>query len=95
MAPAGSVVEEVVEIDMALTRGADHTREDFLGPRAAGRAIPATDLAIDDGGTDGVFCAPVGRVHIGGPQEGEPGRALAVEMGGEGAGPPAASVPSR
>ena len=75
--------EEVVEIDMALTRGADHTREDFLGPRAAGRAIPATDLAIDDGGTDGVFCAPVGRVHIGGPQEGEHGRALAVEMGGE------------
>ena len=30
---------------MALTRGADHTREDLLGPCAAGRPIPATDLA--------------------------------------------------
>ena len=47
--------EEVVEVDMALTRGADHTREDLLGPCAAGRPIPATDLAIDDGGADGVF----------------------------------------
>ena len=68
---------------MALTRGADHTREDLLGPRAAGRAIPATNLAIDDGGTDGVFGAPVGGVHVGGPQEGEHGRTLAVEVGGE------------
>ena len=68
---------------MALPRRADHTREDLLGPRAAGRAIPATDLAIDDGGADGVFGAPVGRVHVGGPQEGEHGRELAVEMGRE------------
>ena len=75
--------EEVVEVDVALTRGADHTREDLLGPRAAGRAIPATNLAIDDGGTDGVFGAPVGGVHVGGPQEGEHGRTLAVEVGGE------------
>ena len=43
----------------------------------------ATDLAIDDGGADGVFGAPVGRVHVGGPQEGEHGRDLAVEMGRE------------
>ena len=35
--------EEVVVVDMALTRGADHTREDLLGPCAAGRPIPATD----------------------------------------------------
>ena len=41
------------------------------------------DLAIDDGGADGVFSAPVGRVHVGGPQEGEHGRELAVEMGRE------------
>ena len=75
--------KEVVEVDMALPRRADHTREDLLGPRAAGRAIPATDLAIDDGGADGVFGAPVGRVHVGGPQEGEHGRELAVEMGRE------------
>ena len=75
--------EEVVEVDMALTRSADHTREDLLGPRAAGRAIPPTDLAIDDGGANGVFGAPVGRLHVGGPQEGEHGRELAVEMGGE------------
>ena len=68
---------------MALPRCADHTREDLLGPRAAGRAIPSTDLAIDDGGADGVFGAPVGRVHVGGPQEGEHGRELAVEMGRE------------
>ena len=47
--------KEVVEVDMALPRRADHTREDLLGPRAAGRAIPATDLAIDDGGADGVL----------------------------------------
>ena len=40
-------------------------------------------LAIDDGGADGVFGAPVGRVHVGGPQEGEHGRELAVEMGRE------------
>ena len=75
--------EEVVEVDMALTRGADHTREDLLGPCAAGRPIPATDLAIDDGGADGVFSAPVGRVDVGGPQEGEHSRELAVEMPGE------------
>ena len=68
---------------MALTRGADHTREDLLGPCAAGRPIPATDLAIDDGGADGVFSAPVGRVDVGGPQEGEHSRELAVEMPGE------------
>ena len=65
---------------MALTRSVDHTREDLLGPRAAGRPIPPTDLAIDAGGANGVFGAPVGR---GGPQEGEHGRELAVEMGGE------------
>ena len=68
---------------MALTRGADHTREDLLGPCAAGRPIPATDLAIDDGGADGVFSAPVGRVDVGGPQEGEHSRELTVEMPGE------------
>ena len=68
---------------MALTRGADHTREDLLGPCAAGRPIPATDLALDDGGADGVFSAPVGRVDVGGPQEGEHSRELAVEMPGE------------
>ena len=51
--------------------------------KAAGRPIPATDLAIDDGGADGVFSAPVGRVDVGGPQEGEHSRELAVEMPGE------------
>ena len=68
---------------MALTRGADHTGEDLLGLRTARRAIAATDLAIDDGGADGVFGAPVGRVHVGGPQESEHGGKLAVEMGRE------------
>ena len=81
--PATVPTQEVVEVDMALTRGADHTREDLLGPCAAGRPIPATDLAIDDGGADGVFSAPVGRVDVGGPQEGEHSRELAVEMPGE------------
>ena len=61
--------KEVVEVDMALPRRADHTREDLLGPRAAGRAIPATDLAIDDGGADGVFGAPLVR-----PRRGPTGR---------------------
>ena len=75
--------EEVVEFDVALTRGADPSREDLLCPRAVWRAIPATDLAVDDGGADGVFDPPVGHVHVGGPQEGEHGRELAVEMGGE------------
>ena len=62
MAPAQQRDEEVVEVDVALTRGADHTRQDLLCPRAVGSAIPATDLAVDDGGADGVFGPPVGRV---------------------------------
>ena len=48
-----------------------------------GVRFPPQILRLTTAGTEGVFCAPVGRVHIGGPQEGEHGRALAVEMGGE------------
>ena len=52
----------------------------------AGRTIPARDFAIDDGVAGGVFGTPVAGVRVWGPEEGEHGRELAVEMGGEAVG---------
>ena len=75
--------KEFGEVDESLSCGADDAGEDLLGLRAADRPIAATDFAIDDGRADGLLGAPVGRVHLGRPQEGEHGGEFAVEMGGE------------
>ena len=75
--------KEFGEVDESLSCGADDAGEDLLGLRAAGRPIAATDFAIDDGRADGLLGTPVGRVHLGRPQEGEHGGEFAVEMGGE------------
>ena len=48
-----------------------------------GVRFPPQILRLTTAGADGVFGAPVGRVHVGGPHEGEHGRELAVEMPGE------------
>ena len=67
----------------SIPAGCEQAYHQFHRLRAAGRPIAATDFAIDDGGADGVFGAPVGGVYLGRPQEGEHSGVLAVEMGGE------------
>lgn len=51
--------EEVMEIEMALTGGADDAGEHLLRLRASGRPIAPTDLAVDHDGADRVLGAPV------------------------------------
>jgi hypothetical protein len=61
-------------VEVALLDGAQHTREDFLRVRTAQRPIAATQFARDDGRSQRLRSAPVGRVNrIGLEQEREDG----------------------
>ena len=64
--------EHLVEIETTLMSGPDDAGEHLLCVRPAGRAIPATDLAMDDRGPDGLD-RRVGRRK--GPQPVEDGTA--------------------
>ena len=55
----------------------------MLGQRAACAAVPATDLAHDDGRSNRVLGSPVGRVDDGIPEEREEGRRFDRQMGDE------------
>ena len=57
--------------------------EHLLGVGPVAGVIAAADLAGDDGGADGLFGAPVGRVDGRVPEKGEYGRELGVEMRSE------------
>ena len=58
-------------IVLALAGGTDDGGECLLGGRAAPGAIASAHLAGDDGGTNGLFGAPVGSVDGGVAQERE------------------------
>ena len=70
-------------VELALLSGAQHAGKHLLGVGAASRAIPAADLAVDDGGTQGVLSAPVGGVDGGFEEKAEERRQLGAQMGGE------------
>ena len=71
------------EVEVPLVSRPDDAGEDLLGVGSVAGAVAATDLAGHDGGSDGLFGAPVGRVDGRVPEEGEHGRELGVEMRGE------------
>ena len=57
------------EIEMALAGGAHDAGEHLLGVGAVAGAVATADLTDNDGGTDGLFGAPVGGVDRQVPQE--------------------------
>ena len=67
--------EQRGEVEVSLGSGPHDTGEYLLGVGAVAGAIAAADLSDDDGGANGLFGAPVGRVDRRVPQEGEHGRA--------------------
>ena len=80
---AEEVGDHVVGIAPALDGGADDRGEHLLRLRPLPRAVAAADLAGDDGGADGLFGPPVGRVHGGVAQEGEQRLPFGAEVLGE------------
>ena len=70
-------------VELALLSGAQHAGEHLLGVGAASRTIPAADLSVDDGRTQGVLGAPVGGVDGGVEEKAEERRQLGAQMGGE------------
>ena len=67
------------KVEVALTGGAHDAGQHLLGVGALARAVAATDFAGDDGGTDGLFGAPVGRVDRQVPQEEKHGSEFEVD----------------
>ena len=63
--------------------GAEHGREDLLGPRAVRAPVPAADFAHHDGWANRVLGPPVRRVDGWVAEEGEQGRRFDRQMGGE------------
>ena len=66
-----------------MLSGAQHAGEHLLGVGAASRTIPAADLSVDDGRTQGVLGAPIGGVDGGVEEKAEERRQLGAQMGGE------------
>ena len=60
---------------------AQHAGEDVLGDGAAGRTIPARDLAVHDGRSQRLLGAPVGRIDRGVKEKAQQRRQLGAEMG--------------
>ena len=52
-----------MQVEVAPAAIADHGGQSVLGAGSPPGAIPAADLTRNDGGADGLFGAPVGRVH--------------------------------
>ena len=77
--PAGAV-------EVSLGSGPHDTGEYLLGVGAVAGAIAAADFSDDDGGANGLFGTPVGRVDRRIPQEGEHGRELGRQVRGEAVG---------
>ena len=75
--------EDVGGIELALLDGTKHAGEYLLRVRAAIRSVPATDFARDDGRTQGLFGAPVGRINRGVKQKREDRREFDREVGGK------------
>ena len=63
-----NVNKEVENVDSALKAGADDGGEHGLGASAEPSTVAAPNLAIDDGGPDGLFPAIVGGIHAGMPK---------------------------
>lgn len=78
---------------MALLDGAKHTGEYLLRLRAAIGAVAATDFAGDDGGAQGLFGAPVGRIDRGVEQKGEDRREFDRQVRGKALRDPPAARP--
>jgi hypothetical protein len=70
-------------IELALLNGAKHAGEHLLRVCAAVSAVPTTDFARDDGGPQGLFGAPVGRINHRVEQKGEDRRVFDREVGGK------------
>ena len=75
--------EDGVPVEVALAGSADDGGEGVLGAGSPPGAIPAADLARNDGGADVLFGAPVGRADGRVAQEGEQGGPFSGEMRGE------------
>lgn len=75
--------EDIGGIELALLNGAKHAGEYLLRLRAAVGAVAATDFAGDDGGTQGLFGAPVGGIDRGIEQKGEDRRVFDREVRGK------------
>ena len=71
------------QVEVALACGTYDVGEDLLGVGALTGAVAAAHLADDDGGSDGLFGAPVGGVDRRVPQEREDGGEFAGQMGGK------------
>ena len=71
------------EVELPLVSCPNDAGEHLLGVGSVAGAVAATDLARDDGGADGLFGAPVGRVDGRVPEKGEHGGELGVEMRSE------------
>ena len=68
---------------MTLVGCPDDAGEHLLGVRAVASAIATADLADDDGGPDGLFGAPVGRVDRRVPEKSQHRGEFDGQMGGE------------
>ena len=71
------------QVEVSLACGTYDAGEDLLGVGALAGAVAAAHLADDDGGSDGLFGAPVGGVDRRVPQEREDGGEFAGQMGGK------------
>ena len=68
---------------MTLVGCPDDAGQHLLGVRAVASAIATADLADDDGGPDGLFGAPVGRVDRRVPEKSQHRGEFDGQMGGE------------
>ena len=81
---AEQVHQDGVRIELTLARRSKHRGEDLLRVGAPGRAVAATDLARDHGGTQRLLSAPVGGIDRRGiEQKREQRGPLDREMGRE------------
>jgi hypothetical protein len=75
--------EDFGGIELTLLNGAEDAGQYLLRLRALGGSVPATDFARNDGGTQGLFGTPVGRIDRGVEQKGEDRRVFDREVRGK------------
>ena len=80
---AQQIDQDLGRVKPALLSRAHNAREDLLGVGAAVRPVAATDFAVDHGGPEGLFGAPVGRVDGGVEEKAEQGRQFDTQMRGK------------
>ena len=70
-------------VEPALLSGAHDAGEHLLCLGTACRAVAATDFAVDHGGAEGLFRAPVGRIDGGVAEKAKEGRQFDTQMRGK------------